>query len=766
MATKIDPVELLVQTNSFRRDPRAIEGIFRKPSELKNVYIPAGEYELTEPLVLNDPVIVEGEGPGVSVLIYNGEWPAITFLYEGNSKRSGVQNVKITTTSPQNNTSGLCVSGANNFFIQNVEFSGFNQPNGLGLFICDNSSNVSISESDFRNNDLGIEISSTSTCKISNISLDNLSGNLFIHDSSHVSWKDGINQGSPTEYGIKIRDGYTISLENISHNLTRANVFAVETAGTQNRMFSLENCSFEISNSPQKLVKFDGVDTAYLSNNYANLSSSDTGLELANSRNITIKPQDTFYRGSPYISNTDDSGVIWLLGEAEGSNSGTVDYDNSVSQAVWYVDPVNGDDGYAGDTSSTALKTFAEFQDRTSANTLQQQTTIYLLNDCDQIVALTGAWPDGLWIWGQPTEEIATGTLTGAQAYSSPSTLGYLEDTSVSDWSSYQYKMIEITSGSANGAKAYIVEDLGSGQVRTSPLYNSSAFAIQTPSAGDTYRIVSVPRMKVVRQNGIGNFGLIGIEVIGNPDTFDAMVETEGSLTFYEHCLFGTEHFWHYTGQLLIDGCHSKLTGTTHQVYSGTLAMSASSWEGVIRTTVPGAMISLRNDNYFFGGGKLDLREGGTVRMINNSSAIFIDKTTGDCFDLEKNGLLDIGTGVEIWGNSVTGDGLIATRGCSVEWPSGTDFDSIFLLSVSGDEVNFGGDSIAFSDVGSYGRLDAAPSWERFLNVKRFGATGDGVTDDTVAIQAAIDYAIISNHYNVVWFPRGNYNITSSLIVS
>jgi hypothetical protein len=52
------------------------------------------------------------------------------------------------------------------------------------------------------------------------------------------------------------------------------------------------------------------------------------------------------------------------------------------------------------------------------------------------------------------------------------------------------------------------------------------------------------------------------------------------------------------------------------------------------------------------------------------------------------------------------------------------------------------------------------PSNAVWFNVKSYGATGDGVTDDTTAIQAAITAAGAGNLGGTVFFPRGTFLVT------
>jgi polygalacturonase len=66
----------------------------------------------------------------------------------------------------------------------------------------------------------------------------------------------------------------------------------------------------------------------------------------------------------------------------------------------------------------------------------------------------------------------------------------------------------------------------------------------------------------------------------------------------------------------------------------------------------------------------------------------------------------------------------------------------------------------------SYSMITGAP-----VNVKDFGATGDGTTDDTAAIQAAINFCTnLSNRRQTLYFPANNaslyYKTTAPLVVN
>ena len=53
------------------------------------------------------------------------------------------------------------------------------------------------------------------------------------------------------------------------------------------------------------------------------------------------------------------------------------------------------------------------------------------------------------------------------------------------------------------------------------------------------------------------------------------------------------------------------------------------------------------------------------------------------------------------------------------------------------------------------------PVTSEFVNVKSFGATGDGITNDATAIQSALDS--VKNNGGIIYFPQGTYKINSSV---
>lgn len=123
----------------------------------------------------------------------------------------------------------------------------------------------------------------------------------------------------------------------------------------------------------------------------------------------------------------------------------------------------------------------------------------------------------------------------------------------------------------------------------------------------------------------------------------------------------------------------------------------------------------------------------------------------------------------ENWDNVVALAGLKGpkgdTGGTGPRGPAGSDA-SVTASSIA-DAMGLSGlsagDQIAVDTVGADGR---PASWKKkardVLNVKDFGAKGDGSTDDTAAIQAAIDYAVAAGRRSV-YFLAGTYIVTSPL---
>lgn len=113
--------------------------------------------------------------------------------------------------------------------------------------------------------------------------------------------------------------------------------------------------------------------------------------------------------------------------------------------------------------------------------------------------------------------------------------------------------------------------------------------------------------------------------------------------------------------------------------------------------------------------------------------------------------VLKTSTDVEVW----TVDNLNGADAATVA-------ATLATLAASG-----GADLIGYaSGVSSPTTQTVQDKLRQMINVKDYGAVGDGTTDDTAAIQAAIDEFQGAGNGGIVYMPPGRYKITSNLTIT
>ena len=95
---------------------------------------------------------------------------------------------------------------------------------------------------------------------------------------------------------------------------------------------------------------------------------------------------------------------------------------------------------------------------------------------------------------------------------------------------------------------------------------------------------------------------------------------------------------------------------------------------------------------------------------------------------------------------------LIAYDNNADVWKSGV-LTGMVLSAVSNAEMTEAAATLSTADEG-------------IINVKSSGAQGDGKTDDTSAIQAAIDFCLNNKQYSKIYFPQGIYKTTATIKIS
>lgn len=165
-----------------------------------------------------------------------------------------------------------------------------------------------------------------------------------------------------------------------------------------------------------------------------------------------------------------------------------------------------------------------------------------------------------------------------------------------------------------------------------------------------------------------------------------------------------------------------------------------------------------------FSGGTLNLTNASTSRLSIFGNAYFGGTATSS-FDsagaLTLATPLRVGSGGTGWNSFASGYLLFGNGSTALATSSNLFWDT------SHNYLGIGTTSPAYAlDVNGTIQSSDLISKGPLLDVRAFGAKGNGVTDDTVAIQSAINFAVLHNRTLYVPATNGNYEISSSLSIS
>jgi hypothetical protein len=220
------------------------------------------------------------------------------------------------------------------------------------------------------------------------------------------------------------------------------------------------------------------------------------------------------------VSRKVDSGLFnWIEAvsqvlDGEGGPAGGVTAGAmfGISQATWFVDPINGNDANNGATQATALKTDARRQvlwGGSSTALLTQPTTVTYLSSppATDIVNYNVAYGTGasLTILGTKTVTNPAITLTAVTTLNRATQTPW-DVTGVGLGAADVGRLMRITAGARTGNYCGVAKDLTGGKVRISPMGTTDfaliastgvAYTQVTPIAGDIVEVFTVPTLTI-----------------------------------------------------------------------------------------------------------------------------------------------------------------------------------------------------------------------------------------------------------------------------
>lgn len=188
-------------------------------------------------------------------------------------------------------------------------------------------------------------------------------------------------------------------------------------------------------------------------------------------------------------------------------------------QNTWHISKANGDDNNTGKTSSKALKTFKELQNRLGFGTLINPaggtlsifvhgTTDYAIGDP---LTLTNTLATGCRIAIKGDSKVlGTGTISAVDTQNKATNQPWTITDVSKNWNNFIGKVIHIKTGAGADSIAYVVKNLGGGKAMVSEWMGGPQeflYYAPPPAATSTYEILDYTKFY------IGNFN-VGMQIL------------------------------------------------------------------------------------------------------------------------------------------------------------------------------------------------------------------------------------------------------------
>ena len=378
---------------------------------------------------------------------------------------------------------------------------------------------------------------------------------------------------------------------------------------------------------------------------------------------------------------------------------------------TWYINSIGGDDENVGDTNTTALATFSEYNRRIGAQVVRVLSTVYILNDINETDSmLQGSFSSYSYIRGVPAT-IATGTITAITQWEHDPSDGYVSngvitDSNLSgDWSvagpggtSLLEKKIVIIDGAAAGAYAYLIEDTGTPkEVHVSPWVSDGGYSEVNPLVDSAYKVVTLPRFtdhfKVFPGN---NLILVDLQ-FESVDPYYPPLETQAVMSALG-CIFAGDPA---DANLPIFGlgrsvfCYNCLFTTGVDVYSTSMSFYGGALKNRAFGHISSSTLQIQGPLVLYNTtGPMDLivRDGSYINVLTGASigvVVIGSNTDGRVLQIrDTSSALIAGVLYSIGGS--TGNGVWMSSGSTVLWtPVSANANTKFLFA-SADDFSIG----------------------------------------------------------------------------